>query len=113
MILDSGIATVFKRTNVAGFGEKPRFSDTPFFRSWYKELSFSTSPAFPTDRRQETLADARVRLLQNRQISMHDQIILSPACGETRAFEITRAFHGRDDESGELISDLTLRLITP
>ena len=38
---------------------------------------------------------------------------MSPFRGEMRDFEVIRAYHGRDNESGELISDLSLRLITP
>lgn len=113
MILDSGICRVSHKTNVAGFGEKPRFVDQPFFESWYAELSFETTPAYPTENREETQTDARVRVLQNRQITNHDHVTLSPFRGEIRDFEVTRAYHGRDDESGELISDLSLRLIAP
>lgn len=113
MILDTGIATICKKQNVAGFGEKPRFADQPIYRGWYGELSFETAPAYPTERREETQTDARVRILQNRQINNHDRVTLAPASGEERAFEVIRAYHGRDEESGELISDLSLRLIEP
>lgn len=113
MILDTGIATVSKKRNVAGFGEKPRFVYQPIFQGWYRELSFETSPARPTDSREEIQADARVRVLQNRQINNHDAVTLAPFSGEERAFEVIRAYHGQDDESGEMISDLTLRLVAP
>ena len=113
MILDSGVCTVFKKANVAGFGEKPRFVNQPFYMSWYKELSFATSAADPTGRREEVEADARVRVLQNRQITNHDCVSLAPSSGESRQFEVVRAYHGQDDDSGELITDLTLRLLTP
>lgn len=113
MILDDGICRVSKKINVAGFGEKPRFVDQPFYEGWYAELNFETAPAYPTENREETQTDARVRVLQNREINNHDHVTLSPFRGEMRDFEVIRAYHGRDNESGELISDLSLRLITP
>jgi hypothetical protein len=33
--------------------------------------------------------------------------------GTPALYEIRRAYHGRDDESGELITDLSLVVITP
>ena len=113
MILDSGICRVSKQFNVAGFGEKPRFIYQPFYEGWYKELAFETAPAYPTEKREETQTDARVRVLQNRQITNYNHVTLSPFRGETRDFVVIRAYHGRDEESGELISDLSLRLIAP
>lgn len=113
MILDSGIASVYKKRNVAGPGEKPRFEDQLLCEGWYGELSFETAPASPTERREETQVDARVRMLQNRNINNHDRVRLAPWSGEAQAFEVVRAYHGADRESGELISDLSLRLITP
>lgn len=55
---------------------------------------------------QETVEiSARIRVVQNRAISNHDVVILPT--GVTQ-YEITRAFHGADDENGQPISDLTL-----
>ena len=44
MILDRGIAEIFTRSNMAPKGEKPIWTETLRFRSWYAELSFETSP---------------------------------------------------------------------
>ena len=113
MILDTGIATIYQRQDVSGFGEKPRYANKPLYQGWYGELSFETAPVYQTERREDTQTDARVRVLQNRQINNHDRVTLAPVSGEERAFEVIRAYHGRDEDSGELISDLSLRLIDP
>lgn len=113
MILDKGIATIYRKENAAPPGGKPTFENVELFRSWYGELSFATSEARPTERREEVRTDARVRILQCRSINNHDRVTLSPFGGEDAYFEVIRAYHGRDDESGELISDLSLAVIEP
>lgn len=113
MILDKGICTIYRKVNVAGPGEKPRFTDDAYWWSWYGELSFETAPARPTDAREEVRTDARIRILQNREINNHDRVELKRADGEMLAYEVTRAYHGRDDESGELITDLNLEVYEP
>lgn len=113
MILDKGIATLSHKQNTAAPGGKPLFAPVQYFQSWYGELSFETNPAYPTDRREEVRTDARIRVLQNREISNHDQVDLRPVDGPAHTYEVTRAFHGRDDESGELITDLSLVVIAP
>lgn len=114
MILDKGIATLHHKLNTASAGGKPTFTPMEFFQSWYSELHFETSPSWPTAKREEIRADLRIRVLQNLEINNHDQVTLSPVYGgPTRTYEVTRAYHGRDDESGELISDLTLEEVRP
>ena len=88
-------------------------TETPFFESWYGELSFETSPARPTETRKEIRTDARIRILQNREIKEHDRVALSVYSQDPEHYEIERAYHGRDDESGELITDLSLRKVIP
>lgn len=113
MILDKGIAKIYKKVNTAPAGWKPAFENRLIFQSWYGELSFSTSENRQTDRREEIQTDARIRILQNRSVNNHDRVTLSPFGGEDAFFEVTRAYHGRDDESGELITDLSLVVVLP
>ena len=113
MILDKGIATVYNKKNTAPPGWNPTFENVAVFQSWYGELSFATSEARPTERREEIRTDARIRILQCRSINEHDRVTLSPFGGEDAFFEVTRAYHGRDDESGELITDLSLAVVQP
>lgn len=114
MLLDKGICTICRKRNVAGPGDKPVFEDEAYHVSWYGELSFETAPARPTEQREETRTNARIRVLQNRQINNHDRVCLKDAAsGDVTLYEVTRAYHGRDEESGELISDLSLEVIVP
>ena len=113
MNLDKGICTVYRTANTAAAGAKPVLSETAYYESWYGELSFETSPARPTDTRKEIRTDARIRILQNREIREHDRVALSVYSQDPEHYEIERAYHGRDDESGELITDLSLRKVVP
>ena len=113
MNLDKGICTVYRTANTAAPGAKPVLTETAFFESWYGELNFETSAARPTDTRKEIRTDARIRILQNREIREHDRVALSVYSQDPERYEIERAYHGRDDESGELITDLTLKKVTP
>ena len=112
MLLDKGIATVYRKTNTAAPGGKPVWQNTQIHKGWYGELSFETAPARPTEAREEVRTDARIRILQNRAINNHDRVTLESAEGAT-AYEVTRAYHGTDDESGELITDLSLEVVAP
>lgn len=118
MILDRGVCKVWHKTNTAAAGSKPAWSDTLFHTSYYAELNFETAPARPTEFREEINTAARVRILQNRGIANHDRVTLEPFDGaaapaSTTVFEVTRAWHGRDEESGEEITDLTLEVVKP
>ena len=113
MILDKGIATLYHKLNTAGPGEKPVFEDVMYWQSWYGELEFETAPARPTDTREEISHAARVRVLQNRSITNHDRIELAETGGSVTVYEVGRAYHGTDGESGEPISDLTLEVVAP
>lgn len=110
VILDSGTATVKRKINVANPGEKPVFEYVTLKRSRYGVLNYATVAYSPTGQREETSADLRIRVLQDRRIANHDACVLESNEGSD-TYEVTRAFHGRDDESGELISDLTLQAV--
>lgn len=113
MLLDTGICTIYHKRNVAGPGEKPTFEDVPYYSGWYGLLSYETTPERPTQPREEVRTDARVRVLQNRQITNHDRAVLRDGRGDETAYEVTRAYHGIDDDSGEPISDLSLEVVAP
>lgn len=114
MILDKGICNIYQKVNTAGPGEMPAYQNQLIHQSWYGELSFETNPSRPTESREMIETDARIRILQNRQINNHDRAELAPASGgDPQPFEVTRAYHGADEESGELITDLSLRKVVP
>ena len=108
MILDSGICSIFRKQDIALSGEMPRAAYSLIGQSWYGELNYETAPAWPTRDREEVRADKRIRILQNRDIANHDKVELTDVYGNTRMYEVTRAYHGTDDDSGEMITDLTL-----
>lgn len=116
MILDTGICTIFRKVDVAARGNMPKYRHDVLSKHWYKELEFANVQAFPTEGREETQTDARIRILQDRRVANHDMVVLANTDSiddMLKAYEITRAYHGKDDESGELITDLTLRRVRP
>lgn len=108
MILDTGICTVYRKYNDAAPGHKPEYARRVLHTSWYGELNYETAPAWPTRDREEVRADKRVRILENREIANHDEVELADLYGNVRMYQVTRAYHGTDDQSGERITDLTL-----
>lgn len=113
MILDSGVCTISRKVNIAEAGRKPVYQDEPYHVSWYGELSFENAPERPTPGREEIRTDAKVRVLQNRSITQHDRAELDDQAGHKAVYEVRRAYHGVDDESGELITDLSLVEVSP
>jgi len=113
VILDTGICTVSRKTNISKPGDMPVYADVPYWWSWYAELSYETAPARPTPDREEVRTDARVRVLQCREIANHDRVTLADQRGRETAYEVTRAWHGLDEDSGQPITDLTLEVIRP
>lgn len=114
MILDDGICTIFRKTDVSEPGGKPVYKYLRIWQSWYKELDFSSSPVWQTEGRQENRIDNRIRIVQHRYISEHDVCVLEALeyfdekNPPERIYEITRAWHGLDDNSPAMISDLSL-----
>lgn len=116
MLLDQGICTIYTKKDVSGKGEKPRYERTIKAQSYYGQLSFETSPQWPTEHREETKTAERVRILQCRKISKDDVAELLDFSDETqtpKTYKISRAYHGVDDECGEMISDLSLEVMKP
>jgi len=111
MLLDRGICSIFRKKDISQAGEKPRDGYERIHQSWYGELSFETTPFRATEAREDAKTAARIRIHQNRNINNHDVLVLLEVneMSETvQRFDVTRAFHGKDEESGELITDLTL-----
>ena len=119
MILDTGICTVFRETDTSEAGGMPETGYTLIGSSWYRELSYETSPAWPTDGRKEQKADGRIRILQNRGIAQNDVVVpelltkFSDKTAGTPVYRIARVFHGMDDDGPTQISDLTLEVMQP
>ena len=118
MILDSGICTVFRESDANGTGaagKMPVKAYAVVSSSWYGELAFETSPAYPTEGRKEKKTDAKIRILQNRNIKQNDIVVLELisawSARTTQPYKITRAYHRSDGP--ELISDLSLEVFTP
>lgn len=116
MILDDGICTVFRRVNIAERGNMPKYRHDAISRHWYKMLDFANVQANQTGYREETRTDARIRILEDRRITNQDVIVLANVQmvdDVMVAYEVTRAYHGRDTDSGERITDLTLTRVRP
>lgn len=119
MILDSGICTIFRRYDVSEPGDMPQYTYMPIYQSWYGELAFESSPRWPTQGRKEQRVDKRIRIFQCEIVRQHDVVILealdafpdSPA--EGAVYEITRAYHGADEDNPDLITDLSLEVMVP
>ena len=119
MILDSGICTVFRKTDTSDPGDMPTVDHFPIWASWYAELSYETTPTWQTEGRKEQRADGRIRVLQCRSIRQDDVVVLEHLASFNErsegavVYRITRAFHGVDDEGPTMIYDLTLEVIDP
>lgn len=114
MILDKGICTVFHVTDSQTRSRMPAASYTAFYQSWYGELSFETAPSWLTEGRRELKTDARIRILQNRDIRQNDVVALedvSSIANASKVYRVTRAYHGAEDNI--LITDLSLEVFTP
>lgn len=112
MILDDGICCIYGMVDQAQAGDMPDLQGELKAKSWYKELDFETTPAYPTEYQEDIEASARIRITQDRRITNKDTVILcEQPTGQEPRYEITRAYHGHDDESGQPITDLTLQVI--
>ena len=114
MILGDGICTIFAREDVSGRGEMPRFAYRKRTQSYFANLDFASGTMWTTQGREDVVIDARIRVLQDRAISPQDVVTLQKAedVQGHALYEIDRVWHGRDEESGMLISDLNLRRVS-
>ena len=119
MILDKGICTIFRRMDSARSGAMPAWTYAKIWVSWYGELSYETAPAWLTEGRKERKADGRIRIQQCRDIRQNDIVVLNQLgqfkdrSPDAQVFQITRAYHGTDDDGPTPISDLTLEVYEP
>ena len=114
MILDNGICTVFELMDKSAPGGKPDMQPQEKSMAWFGFLDFATAEKWPTEGREETEVTTRIRILQDRSITNRDVVVLQ----ETHSIEpgmerleVVRAYHGHDDESGQPITDLTLKAV--
>ena len=113
MILDKAYCSVYGTDNEADPGGMPSQRRVLKYQAWYGELDFGTSPFYAEGQEDVEIA-ARIRIPQNRAVSSHDVVVLAPTLSpppDCRQYEITRAFHGTDEESGQPITDLSLRRV--
>ena len=114
MILDSGICTIFEMVDKAVPGGKPDLRPQEKSMSWFGFLDFATAEAWPTEGREEVEVSARIRILQDRSITNKNVVVLQETheiADDMTRYEVTRAYHGHDDESGQPITDLTLKAV--
>ena len=104
MLLDAGICGVYHQENIAVPGDKPVITPKKDCDAWFAELDFQTNPKFSTEKQEDVQVDRRIRILQNRNV---DTQYLFSINGEK--YKVIRAYHGKDEESGELITDLSLQ----
>lgn len=107
MILDSGICGVFSLGNSGAPGDLPCDALKIKMRSWYGELDYATTPARPDGMQEDAEISLRIRVHQSRAVTSHDVVIFDASPDDQ--YDITRAYHGVDDESGQPITDLTLK----
>lgn len=74
---------------------------------WYGELEFESNPVFETELQEDVEISARIRILQDRRVNRQTMVELADGL----QYKVERAYHGKDDDSGELITDLNLSLV--
>ncbi len=113
MLLDNGIASVFREVNTAGVGFKPRYAYQRWHQGYYGLLSYETTPARPTDEQEIAETSLRIRMWRVNGLSNNDMIILGDVESAEKApenlkrYAVTRVYQG-EDEAGQEISDITL-----
>ena len=119
MILDKGICTIFRKSDTSMPGYMPTVGYTKIGQSWYGKLNYETSPVWQTEGRKEQKTVGKIRILQNCEIAENDVVILeqldsyAEKSANAKVFRISRAYHGKDDDGPDDISDLTLEVVQP
>lgn len=114
MMLDSGICSIFRKTYTSQPGGKPVEGYEMLSTGWYGLLQFETMPAWPTESREEREVSLRIRVLRDVRIDSKSVVALRlvyELAEDVERYEVARVYHGVDEESGEEISDLTLRRV--
>jgi len=103
MILDTGMCSIYKITNTAPAGAKPKDGLVLISQQWYGELAFGSEPIDHTESLQQVEITQRIRVLQNRSITKKAVVAIG-----ADQYQVERLYHGTDNESGERITDLSL-----
>lgn len=107
MILDAGVCSIYTVVNTADSGEKPVDALVLKGKAWYGILNYGTDSEYVTSERQDVVVDAKIRILQDRRVNVLDVVTLANG----KRHDVLRVYHGTDDDSGEPISDLSLRRV--
>ena len=87
----------------------PKYEYTVLAKSWYGELDFETVPVNPNGKREDTEASSRIRIYNNHAVVVLADVDALPKTGVR--YDVTRAYHGHDDDNGQPITDLTLKAV--
>lgn len=112
MLLDSGIATIWRGTNTAPAGDMPVIEYTiQFFQSYYGDKTVGIN-RYWTAMAHDDRADLLVEIQRNSGISTADRCEISPVLDIESAgmYKIIQVQHLLD-EDGQPVTDLTLERI--
>lgn len=112
MLLDSGIATIWRGTNTAQPGALPVIKyDQNYFASYYGEKTVGVQ-RYWTAQAHDDRADLLIEIQRNAGISTADRCQLQPAFDAAAAgyYKILQVQHLVDDD-GQPVTDLTLERI--
>ncbi len=102
MLLDAGIATIWRGRNAAPAGSLPKMVfDTQYYRSYYGDKTVGIT-RFWTAKSYNDRADLLVEIQRNAGISTADRCQLEPA------FDVQHLL----DEDGQPVTDLTLERVS-
>ncbi len=106
MNLDTGICSIYKLENKARAGGKPDIQIVipAISEPWYGELDFESNPKYVTEMQEDVEIASRIRVLQDKRINRQTVVTLA----DGKQYKVERAYHGKDEESGELITDISL-----
>lgn len=116
MILDDGICTVFLKQNQAVVGHMPVFGFVPVHQSWYKKLSFTTSPRYLSEQREYSQISLKIRVLRSESVTNHAIVVLretDTVLPTDTQYEVVRAYHDVDPETVDPITDIDLIAVEP
>ena len=112
MLLDAGIATIWRGRNAAPGGSLPKMVfDTQYYRSYYGDKTVGIT-RFWTAKSYNDRADLLVEIQRNAGISTADRCQLEPAFDAAAAgyYKILQVQHLLD-EDGQPVTDLTLERV--
>ncbi len=111
MMIDTGLCSIYKIEDTSEAGGMPVLTAKlpALAEVWYGELGFESNPVFETELQESVEISARIRILQDKRVNR--QTLLDLADG--KRYKVERAYHGYDEDSKELITDLNLsRVVT-